>query len=665
MNRLEKIEAGRNRMLAFLEQAPIVIPVNSRIAGFSKIEPALWNHGDTWDSLHFPLGTAYLEYGFAGVARRAERNMGQEKTPEENGTLSAIAAVYDAVCAFLRRHGETARSLGREEMAQCLSALAERPPETFYEAVQAFYFAWKLRSLHWTATVGRLDRYLYPFYRRDAEAGRMDETGALELLCDLWRRMNESGSGDTLMNVMLGGLSPDGTDETNDLSVLMARASRSVRLSEPHINYRWHKGMREDFLREITRLQLMGHGQGTLFQDEVLIPAMIAAGVRPEHAYDYANDGCTEVICDRKSIIYMRVFETVKCLELALWNGNPPPLPGEPVVGYWTCNAPAGRWNTGLKPGVESGECETAADFETVLQNFKTQLRVQLTACARALIEEYRTAAREFVSPAFVNGTFPEVLETGKDCVCGLPETCLTLFAGALPTVADSLAALKTVVFEQKRFTMGEVLEALRDNFDGHDEVRRALLAAPKFGNDDDLPDSIAAHLAQEILSILLEVTKQEGVRLWPSLFGHMFVQESWYTGATPDGRKWTEPLAPHFSPVPGRAGKGPTAVFASAAKTDVAPFIGNAPVYIALSRSAVPEGEAGEALVRALFDGAAESGMSCVNLAIHDVEEMRRAQKDPAAHGDLIVRVWGYSARFVDLTPEMQEHIIARTAGK
>jgi formate C-acetyltransferase len=143
-----------------------------------------------------------------------------------------------------------------------------------------------------------------------------------------------------------------------------------------------------------------------------------------------------------------------------------------------------------------------------------------------------------------------------------------------------------------------------------------------------------------------------------------MFVQESWYTGATPDGRRWREPIAPHFSPVPGRADKGPTAILNSAAKTELSPFIGNAPVYFALSRSVLPEGKAGENTVRAIFDAAAEKRMVCVNLAIHDVEEMRRAQKDPASYGDLIVRVWGYSARFVDLTPEMQEHIIARTAG-
>lgn len=676
----EKIAANEADMLRFLEQAPVVIPENSEIAGFALFDPEsctppeLPRDMHLGDNLHFSMGTSFLHYGFSGVAERARANTGKGKTALQNRNLQAIAAVYTGVCAFVQRHADKAMEMSAacgeaerlrlKRMAKTLENVAKRAPHTLEEAVQTFYFAWKLRGVLNTSTMGRLDQYLYPFYRGDIKAGRITNEDAFRLVCQLWERVNESGSGDTLMNVMLGGQTTDGTDLTNDLSVLMLRASIKVAKAEPHLNYRYHRGMREDFLDLAAKLQYMGLGQATMYNDEVLIPALMKAGVSKEDAYNYTNDGCTEIIIDQKCTIFFDKFDTVKCMELALYNGNPPELPGEAMVGYWNRYAPAGEWQTTLALGYQSGDCSKAESFDEVYACCKRQLEYQILRTAQNLTDNYDRIRRETVAPAFLNGSFEETLTSGEDCHRGgLPETCVTLFSGSIPSVADSLAALKTVVFNRKSYTMQQVLDAMSVNFEGYEAMRCELQHAPKFGNDEPLPDTLAAELATLFFDTVHEAGVRSGYRIWPALLGYLFVQEAFFTGATPDGRRWKEPLAEHYSPTPGKACKGPTAILASVAKAELSRAIGTAPTHISLSRSVMPPAEEGEGLIKQLFLAAAELGLLCLNLAIYNVALMREAQLHPEEHEDIIVRVWGYSARFIDLSEEMQEHVIARVS--
>ena len=665
-------------MLRFLKEAPVVIPKRGTIAGFTLFNPVeirppeLPRDMHLYDNLHFSMGTTFLRYGFAGVARRAREAQLPRLTAEQSESLKAISEVYDGICGFIARHVqaveeqlEKAEGARHEElvlMRETLVQLVTDRPQNFRQAVQAYYFAWKLRGILNTSTMGRLDQYLYPFYQADIENGTETPDSALALVCELWELANQSGSGDTLMNVMLGGQTPDGRDLANDLSVLMLKATMRVKKAEPHVNYRYHKGTREDFLEAAAEVQLLGIAQATMYNDEVIIPALIKAGIPGEYAYDYTNDGCTEIIIDQKSTIFFDRFDIMKCFELAFFNGNPPELPGKPEVEYWTRYVPAGEWTTTLELGFASGDMIQATNFEECYDAFKRQFRYQMTRSLNGLIENYKRICKEDVAPALLNGSFEETLSTGMDCHRGgLPVECLNMFAGSIPTVADCLAAIRETVFEKKLFTMEELQRAVAANFEGYEVMRRQLLAAPKFGNDIDSVDLLAADIADMFFDLAKELGEKNNVVIWPALLGYMFVQEAYFTGATPDGRRWKDPIAEHYSPTPGRAVNGPTAIMCSCGKASLKRAIGTAPVQLSLSRSVIPRNEQGLSVVKALTDAAVKKGFVMLNVGIYDVDVLRKAQQNPEQYEDVIVRVWGYSARFIDLSDEMQRHVIAR----
>lgn len=433
-------------------------------------------------------------------------------------------------------------------------------------------------------------------------------------------------------------------------------------MAEPHVNYRYHKKTRKDFLDAAARVQLMGTAQATMYNDEVIIPALEEAGIPHEYACAYTNDGCTEIIIDQKSTIFFDRFDIVKCFELSFYNGNPPPLPGKPEVEYWTRNSQSSQWNTILEPGYASGDMTKAGTFEECFDMFLRQFRYQMTRSLTGLVQNYKEICRENVAPALLNGSFEETLAAGTDCHRnGLPVPCLNMFAGSIPGAADCLAAIRDTVYEKKLFTMQELQQAVSANFEGYETIRRHLLNAPKFGNDIDKVDSIAAAITEEFYAMTTEIGRANDVVIWPALLGYMFVQEAYFTGATPDGRRWKDPIAEHYSPTPGRAVNGPTAVINSCGKTRLKKAIGTAPVQLSLSRSLLPQNQQSMELLQTLTETAVEKEFVMLNIGIYDIDTLLEAQKNPEQYEDVIVRVWGYSARFIDLSDEMQRHVIHR----
>ena len=239
---------------------------------------------------------------------------------------------------------------------------------------------------------------------------------------------------------------------------------------------------------------------------------------------------------------------------------------------------------------------------------------------------------------------------------------CWIFFGGSIPTVADALAAVREVVFERKLCTPAELLDALRADFAGHEPLRLQLLAAPKFGNDIPAVDQLAADIALEMCRHVKAYPTATGKPIWPALFNHTYNDEAKIVGATPDGRRWKDPICEHYSPTPGRARRGPTAVIRSITRGPLAEACGTSIFNISLSRTFLPRTQNGVERLRHLLDGALKLGAAVMNVAIYDVELLREAQRNPQGHEDLIVRVWGYSARFGDLSEDQQNHIIART---
>ncbi|MBO4326477.1 MAG: hypothetical protein J5950_04335 [Clostridia bacterium] len=672
---IRKIDANARETVVFLKNAPVVLKEGELIGGFTSFgagvaamqaktlgtvnaikqqDPLGAFRETTWnmdDNFHYPMGTAFLKLGVRGVAEKAKQTLAEqpELSAVNRAVLNAIVNVYEEMARYVGKH---------------YPELGSDAPQTFLDAVRLFYLCWRVRCVLGNATIGRLDQYLYPFYRRDIDAGRLTRDEALLIIEALWRKINECGSGDTLINVMTGGSSASGEDDTNELSYIMLEASINTAMTEPHINARVHRGTPPDFMDLISRLHLQGFGQCSVYNDEKIIPAFIDAGFTRDVAARYTNDGCTEIVIDRGGAIYFERVDAVKCVELMLNNGREAALPGKPECRYWTVNSEPVEWSTANIAGFVSGDVINAQSFEEVKEAFLRQYLYQVREKCKALHKVHERIKRTGIAPAFLNGTFERVLETGEDFVRDEDSIDTNmLFSGSIPTAADSLAAIKYVVFDRKFCTMSELEDALATDFapEKYEGLRRMLAGAPKFGNDDDYVDLIASEIADRFVDECRAYTKETGFIVWPALLGFMYIQESYFTGATPDGRRWSEPIGEHYSPVPGRACKGPTAVITSVRKFQLSKAFGVAPVHISLSRSNVPKNENGLATIHSLLVGALGSGLPFINIACYSREEMEDARVHPERHADLIVRVWGYCARFIDLSPEMQEHVMMR----
>ncbi|MFH1574814.1 MAG: pyruvate formate lyase family protein, partial [Acidobacteriota bacterium] len=587
------------------------------------------------DNLHFSLNVeTLLDLGFHGIRDRALKRAAAIPDEEPAAYLRAIARCYTAVLELVQAHADTASRMasqasGEEQQrlariaARC-RALAQGPPRTFPEAVQLFWLAWNIRG---HGTIGRLDQHLYPFYRRDVDAGRLTQAAAFEILCQLWEGFNASGSGDTLMNLMLSGRDHLGNDETNELSYLMLDVALAVRKSEPHLSVRVHAGTPAPFLDKVAQLQTLGHGQGTIYNDDAIVPSLVRLEVPLESACAYANDGCTEVTIDGESGIRFLQMEALKTLELTLFNGEENALPGAPLGRYINRDHPERQLRTALKTGFRSGNFATMTSFEQIFDAYLLQYGYQLDMMLARLDGWIRQSRAGSVSSPFMAGTFPRCLETGLDPVRGgFTVSCNMIFAGSIPTVADGLAAIRRVVFTDRFCTPAELLDALRANFEGWELLRQRCLAAPKFGNDDDDADQLAARIARFFCARVAAHRAPDGKPVWPALYNFLFNDTTKIVGATPDGRRWQDPVAEHYSPTPGRARSGPTAVIRSAAKGPLAEACGSSIFHVSLSRSMVRQDEAGRRLLMQLMRSALQLGAAVMNIAIYDVAELRRA---------------------------------------
>jgi len=675
--RKHRIMSIREYYLCFFRNARCYVPSSeySYLPCAALSENVIWdgNRGD--DDNHFTMNPSYLFIGLKGVADECRKNAQSIEDSEAKLALEATADIYDGACEFLSRHAECARALaeGAAEkerqhylrIEKICNNLSHSAPATLEEAIALFWVCWRIRSNRGTATIGRLDQYFYPFYKADLENGRITPELAKEYLRDLWVRINDTASGDTLINVMLGGSDGKGNDQSNELSLLMMDVHMEVRRTEPHINVRFHKNVNEEFYKKSLELQLLGHGQATVFNDDVVIPSLVEHGIAFDDAINYSNDGCTEIIVDGKSVIRFFNMEALKCMELTMFNGEEAPTRGEPITRLWSKNdRPHYVWTNlelGHKYKKKFEELESLEEvYLAVEEQYEYQLRRHLRGMHHGLAERKTRG----VSSLFVQGASPEFRKSGVDFFRNSEIVHINdAFLGAIPTLADSIAAVGYAVFDKKICTMDELIAAVGANYVGYEDLRLKLKAAPKFGNDDDYVDNIAARLATKACEIVEDMNKETGDNILPALFCFLFNKFAKIVGPTPDGRRWKDPMCEHYSPTPGCARSGPGAQILSAAKGPLTRAIGDSPLYVSIPRNVVPENEAGYSVLDSLNQSSMALGLPILNIAIYDTEVLKAAKLEPEKYGDIIVRVWGYSARFVDLDSDMQDHIIARAS--
>ncbi|HJX61009.1 MAG TPA: pyruvate formate lyase family protein, partial [Dehalococcoidia bacterium] len=507
---------------------------------------------------------------------------------------------------------------------------------------------------------GRIDQYLYPYYRRDLEEGRLTRDQARELLQCYWIKHNYAydyqgriGTNQGINSsfgqlITLGGIGPDGQDASNDLTRLMLDVIGEMNLLEPKPNIRLHQNTPDDVLQKVAELIAQAQGSPFLLNfDEAAMRGLEWQGLPKDQLWDYAPVGCLENTlqgCDRSGTVDVNL-NIAKAVELTLNDGK--------------------DMATGAQIGPRSGDPRTFRDFDAFYAAFKAQLK----AILRHLIDAASEA--DAIRAAFEPTPYLSVLvdgcaDSGRDVTQGgARHNYITVEGIALATAADSVAAVKKLVFEERRVSMEDLLAALRSNFEGYEELRQTLRnKAPKFGNDDPYADSLAREVSQFWTEEAFRHTSPATGRRYRGgyLSWNYWVAYAPSTGATPDGRRRGTFLSNGVCPVDGVDREGPTAVVKSVGQLGLETAPNGGSHTISLSPSLVGDGEHLEKLA-ALLRTYGLVGGTALQINVLDAATLRAAQADPDAYRNLLVRVTGYNAYFVMLGKEIQDEIIARSA--
>ncbi|ELY5829212.1 formate C-acetyltransferase/glycerol dehydratase family glycyl radical enzyme [Cronobacter turicensis] len=645
--------------------------------------------GDAHLAVNFPL---LLENGLDGLrARVAERRARLLLTDQDDlhkeQFLKAIDITFRALSEHIQRFAALAARMAQEEShparrdellaisANC-EHIAHQPPASFWQALQLCYFVQlvlQIESNGHSVSFGRLDQYLYPWYRRDVELEQtLERERAIELLQSCWLKLLEvnkirSGShskasaGSPLyQNVTIGGqrlLNGEPVDAVNPLSWAVLESCGRLRSTQPNLSVRYHAGMSNDFLNACVQVIRCGFGMPAFNNDEIVIDEFIKLGVSREDAYDYAAIGCIETAVGGKwgyRCTGMSFINFARVMLAALEGGR---------------DATTGKVFLPQEKALSAGNF---SHFSEVMDAWDRQVRyytrksIEIECVVDTVLEEN---AHDILCSALVD----ECIERGKsikqggakyDWVSGLQV--------GIANLGNSLAAVRRLVFEQGVVTQPQLAQALNDDFSGltGEQLRQRLInSAPKYGNDDDDVDLLLARAYQTYID---ELKQYHNTR-----FGRGPIGGTYYAGtssisanvpfgaatmATPDGRKARTPLAEGASPASGTDRLGPTAVINSVGKLPVAKILGGVLLNQKLNPSTLDNLRDRQKLMQMLRTFFEVHKGWHVQYNIVSRETLLDAKAHPDKYRDLVVRVAGYSAFFTALSPDAQDDIIART---
>jgi formate C-acetyltransferase len=601
-----------------------------------------------------------------------------QEASEKYILAKAIIIACEAVIKWAKRYAELARRMAdvetdpiRKEELKRIAEVCEwvpaNPPRNFWEALQSAHF---LRTVLFIenpcpreSPVGRLDVELWPYYKNDLIKGNLTREQAAELLALFWIKTRSFESfdpqrpdvrpapGTLLPNITIGGADENGDDVTNELSCLILEVMRQLKLSEPAVYIRWHKGMSDEFL--IYALECnrdYGGGNPAFLNDELGTRRFLERGVPAKDAVDWKASGCLGY--NLESCFHVGGafnLNLTKIFEITLYNGFDP--------------------RTGKQIGLQTGDVTKFTSIDQLIDAFLEQVDY-FAKKMRMDIFVVLSAARlnyPIVSGLSAAMQFQYTLPAGRSIVNGAspyPDGVTIWMADRGTTdVADSLAAIKFLVFDQKKITMKELLEALKNNWEGFEDIRQLCLNAPKYGNDDPYVDTIHTYIWKKTQETFQKrpdpFTGRKPFTFKGAAIGH--IVHGRVVGALPNGRKAYTPINDGAtSAMPGADKNGPTALIKSATKVSYKSLMGG-PLNMKLNKSMLYDREKLEkisALIKTFF----QRGGWHIQFNIVSAEELLAAKKDPEKYKHLIVRVAGYSAYFVDLPASVQDEIISRT---
>jgi len=585
--------------------------------------------------------------------------------------LVAMEIACDAAILFAERHADMAGRLADEapdpgrraelrRIAEVCRRVPAHAPRDLHEALQAYWFCHLgvVTELNgWDAfNPGHLDQHLLPFFRQGLADGTLTEAAARELLECFFIKFNnhpappkvgvtaaESGTYTDFANINLGGLLRSGGDGSNEVSHLLLDIIDEMHLLQPSSNLQVSRRTPDEVLAHALRVVRKGYGFPSLFNADAVVAEQLRQGKTVEDARAGGCSGCVEVgAFGKEAYVLTGYFNLPKVLELTLHDGIDP--------------------RTGVRLGPAGGDPASLGTFEALFAAFEAQLRhlVNVKIAGNRVIE--RLYATEMPAP-FLSVLIDDCIANGRDYNAGGARYNNTFIqAVGIGTITDSLAAVRTLVYEENALALPDLVSALDADFAGDEKLRARLVnRMPKYGNDDDDADGLMVRVFDAAFGCIDGRPTANGgayrLEMLPTT-SHVYFGE--VCGATPDGRRAGTPLSEGISPVQGADRRGPTAVFASAAKMDHVKTGGTL-----LNMKFTPEILAGEEgidrlahLVRSYFKG----GGHHVQFNVVSAETLRQAKADPEAHRGLIVRVAGYSDYYCDLGEALQDEIIART---
>lgn len=612
---------------------------------------------------------------------KAHLDLTDPESIDKNIFYKAVLIVIDAVKNFALRYSKLAAELAEketdskrkselEEISRICAKVPYHPAESFREAVQSVWFIHvilQIESNGHSLSYGRFDQYMYRYYKKDIAEGKISEADALELLTCLWIKtltvqkirsqahtLSSAGS-PMYQNVTVGGQTTDKKDAVNELSFLVLRSIAQTRLTQPNFTVRYHSNINKKFMEECIEVMKLGFGMPALNNDEIIIPSFIKWGVKEEDAYNYSAIGCVETAVPGKwgyRCTGMSYINFPRVLLCAMNDGVDMTSGKRFTKGY--------------------GYFKDFTSYDELMDVWDKTVR-EMTKYSVIVENAIDKASERDVPDILCSALTDDCIGRGKtikeggavyDFISGLQV--------GIADMADSLAAIKKLVFDEKKISPAQLWDAILDNFESPEnkKIQDMLINdAPKYGNDEDFVDNL---IVEAYDSYIDEIKKYPNTRYQRGPIGGIRyagtssisanVGQGMGTMATPNGRKAHEPLAEGSSPAHGADKNGPTAVFKSVSKLRTEKITGGVLLNQKMTPQILSKEENKQKLIMLIRTFFNRLHGYHVQYNIVSRETLIDAQKHPENHKDLIVRVAGYSAFFNALSKATQDDIIGRT---
>ena len=612
----------------------------------------------------------WLEQGPAQICKKA-RKLLKTATEDQKVFYESVIISLDAASCFMMRYAELAEKMAETqvqwkenllEIAAMCRKIAVQPPETYREAVQSMWFLYAMLQMESNASSfspGRADQYLYPFFRSDLDAGRLNLEQALEITEALFLKFNQlvymrsAGSAKYFagfpigFNVAIGGQKADGTDASNELSYLFLQAQSHLLLPQPNLSARLFKDSDPAFVERCSEVIGLGSGMPQIFNDESVIPALMSKGIAEEDARNYAIVGCVELTTMGNNLGWSdaAMFNLVKALEMTLNNG--------------VCLL------TGKQMGLQTGYLTDYKTYEELEEAFRKQIDYFVGLMIEACDVVDRMHA-EFLPSPLLSSVIDSCLDHGKDVTAGGADYNLSgIQAIQVANLADSLAVIKKLVYDEKTVSAQDLLHALQTDFSDNEILRQICInKVEKYGNNVRWVDEIGNQWITYFADQLKKYTNARGGVYHAGLYtvsAHVPMGQN--VGASADGRHAKDPLADGgMSAMYGRDVHGPTSLLQSVSRIDSV----NGSNGTLLNMKFLPEFFETKENIRkfsAMLMSVVALNITHVQFNVVRKEDLLKAQENPEAYRGLTIRVAGYTAYFTELARDLQDEIIARTA--